>query len=113
METIINYFETIPSLHRGLILAGMTKGIVLGDEAKLKDASRKNMFGIDPSTLGLNAAYNVGTGKPGLLPVTGSLLLNGGVVLPSGFEANSSIGAFSTIDWTDGWANWDPQNTDY
>ena len=98
---------------RGLVLAGMTKGIVLGDEAKLKDASRKNMFGVDPSTLGLNAAYNVGTGKPGLLPVTGSLLLNGGVVLPSGFEANSSIGAFSTIDWTDGWANWDPQNTDY
>ncbi|MBC7884175.1 MAG: T9SS C-terminal target domain-containing protein [Saprospiraceae bacterium] len=98
---------------RGLILAGMTKGIVAGDEVKLKEASRKNIFGIDPSTLGLNATYNAATGKPGLLPITGSTLLTGGVTLPAGFEANTAVGAFSTSDWTDGWANWDPQNTDY
>ena len=98
---------------RGLILAGMTKGIVAGDEAKLKDAARKNLFGVDPATLGLNANYKAATGKPGLLPVAGSSLLTSGVTLPAGFEANTFVGAFSTTDWTDSWTNWDPQNTDY
>ncbi|MBK9734082.1 MAG: T9SS C-terminal target domain-containing protein [Saprospiraceae bacterium] len=98
---------------RGLIMAGMVKGIVAGDEAKLKDAARKNMFGIDPSTLGLNATYNAVSGKPGLLPKSGSLLLTSGVTLPSGFEANTTVGAFSTTDWTEGWTNFDAQNTDY
>jgi hypothetical protein len=98
---------------RGLILAGMTKGIVAGDETKLKDAARKNMFGVDPATLGLNASYKAATGKPGLLPASGSMLLTAGATLPAGFEANTYVGAFSTTDWTDGWTNWDPQNTDY
>jgi len=106
-------FVSDKSDFRGLILAGMSKGIVLGDEAKLKESARKNMFGIDPLTLGLPATYNAASGKPGLLPNAGSLLLNSGVSLPVGFEANTSIGAFSGTDWTDGWANWDPQNTDY
>lgn len=106
-------FAADKSDFRGLVFAGMTKGIVAGDDVKLNEASRKNKFGVDPSTLGLNATYNAGTGKPGLLPLGTSLLLNGGVVLPAGFEANTNIGAFSNTDWTDGWANWDPQNTDY
>lgn len=98
---------------RGIIMAGMTKGIVTGDEAKLNDAARKNLFGVDPTTLGLNANYKAATGKPGLLPVAGSKLLTSGVTLPKGFDANTYIGAFSTTDWTEGWTNWDPQNTDY
>jgi hypothetical protein len=98
---------------RGLIMAGMSKGIVMGDEGKLKEAARKNSFGVDPATLGLNANYKAVSGKPGLLPVAGSILLNGGATLPAGFEATNFVGAFGTIDWTDGWANWDPQNTDY
>lgn len=98
---------------RGLVLGGMAKAIVAGDETKLKDAARKNIFGIDVTTLGLSASYNAGTGKPGLLPLSSSPLLTGGVTLPAGFEANTFIGAFGTTDWTDGWANWDPQNTDY
>jgi len=98
---------------RGLVLGGMTKAIVAGDETKLKDAGRKNIFGIDVTTLGLNTSYNAGTGKPGLLPQSSSQLLTGGVTLPAGFEANTFVGAFGTTDWTDGWANWDPQNTDY
>lgn len=97
----------------GNIFAGMTKPLVLGDETKLKDASRKNIFGIDINNLGLATSYNAKTGKPGLLPKTGSMLLTSGVTLPSGFESNTVVGAFGTTDWTDGWANWDPQNTDY
>jgi len=98
---------------RGLVLAGMTKPIVSGDETKLKEAIRKNIFGADISTLGLNDNYKAASGKPGLLPKTGSSLLTSGVTLPSGFEANTYVGAFSTTDWTEGWTNFDPQNTDY
>ncbi len=98
---------------RGLILGGMAKAIVLGDEVKLKDAARKNVFGVDISTLGLNATYNAAIGKPGLLPKVGSILLTSGTTLPAGFEANTIVGAFGTTDWTDGWTNWDPQNADY
>jgi hypothetical protein len=29
------------------------------------------------------------------------------------FENVNYIGAFGTTDWTQGWANFDPQNTDY
>ncbi|MBP6436856.1 MAG: hypothetical protein KBD91_07200 [Paludibacteraceae bacterium] len=29
------------------------------------------------------------------------------------FEKVSFVGAFGTEDWTQGWTNWDPQNTDY
>lgn len=98
---------------KGLVFAGMTKGLVLGDEAKMKDASRKNIFGVDASTLGLATGYNSLTGKPGLLPMTTSSLLTGGVALPTGFEANTYIGAFDKTDWTTGWTNFDPQNTEY
>ncbi|MFZ1750938.1 MAG: hypothetical protein WAU01_12130 [Saprospiraceae bacterium] len=98
---------------RGIVLAGMNKGFVAGDEVKFSDEDRKNIFGINPSILGLHANYNAMSGKPGLLPTNPSMLLNGGVVLPTGFEANKTIGAFGTTDWTIGWTNWDPQNTDY
>ncbi len=98
---------------RGLVLAGMTKGLVSGDETKLKEAIRKNIFGADIATLGLSDNYKAATGKPGLLPKTGSSLLTGGVTLPSEFDATTFVGAFGTTDWTDGWTNWDPQNTDY
>ena len=101
------------SEYKGLILAGMTKGIVAGDEAKLKDASRKNQFGVAISTLGLPSGYNSVSGKPSLLPISASILLNSGVTLPSGFEANTYVGAFNTTDWTATWANFDPQNTEY
>ncbi len=100
--------------YRGLVLAGMKTGIVTGaDVTKLNEATRANKFGVEPSTLGLAANYNAVTGKPGLLPISMSILLTSGVTLPDGFEKNTYIGAFSTTDWTAGWANFDPQNTDY
>jgi hypothetical protein len=99
---------------KGLIFAGMgTKGLVLGDAAKLNDAARKNQFALETSALGLPTGYNSLTGKPSLLPISASILLNSGVTLPAGFEANTYVGAFSTTDWTAGWTNFDPQNADY
>jgi len=99
---------------RGLIFAGMgTKGLISGDAAKLNDATRKNQFSLETSALGLPANYNTMTGKPGLLPLSASILLNAGVTLPAGFEANTYVGAFGTTDWTASWTNFDPQNADY
>ncbi|OJV19738.1 MAG: hypothetical protein BGO21_22000 [Dyadobacter sp. 50-39] len=108
-----NNFKLGRSNYSGLVLSGMTKAIVSGDTTMLKDATRKNMFGADIATLKLDAAYNtLGTGLK-FLPQTGSPLLTGGVTLPTGFEANTYIGAFGTTDWTAGWTNFDPQNTEY
>jgi hypothetical protein len=90
-----------------------TKGLISGDAAKLNDATRKNQFSLETSALGLPANYNTMTGKPGLLPLSASILLNAGVTLPAGFEANTYVGAFGTTDWTTGWTNFDPQNADY
>lgn len=98
---------------RGLILAGMKTGIVAGDAVKLNDATRANKFAAEVNTLGLASNYNAAIGKPGLLPSAGSLLLSTGAALPDGMEKNTYIGAFSTNDWTSGWTNFDPQNTDY
>lgn len=81
-------------------------------ESRLNDASRKNQFGVDVNTLGLNAKYNT-LGTPNATLNADSPLLKAGVALPSGFEANTIVGAFGSTDWTSGWANFDPQNTDY
>lgn len=100
----------------GVILAlsgTQSQGVVEGiTQALFKPAASKNMLGA-VADLKLANGYNSLTAKPGLLPQTGSPLLTGGATLPAGFEANTYVGAFSTTDWTDKWANWDPQNTNY
>ncbi|GHA68997.1 hypothetical protein [Pontibacter akesuensis] len=54
------------------------------------------------------------SGAPTLLPGTGSALLSGASFANlNGFEQVQYIGAFGATDWTAGWANFDPQNTDY
>lgn len=108
-----NNFKNGLSDYKGLVLSGMTKPIVSGDEALLKETGRANQFGVATADLKLAATYAALFGKPGLLPQTGSVLLSGGVTLPTGFESTTYRGAFSTTDWTDGWANFDPQNTEY
>lgn len=57
--------------------------------------------------------------NPDFQPKSSSPLLSGASFSSSNlndsfFEAVSYVGAFDgTNDWTEGWANWDPQNTDY
>ena len=52
--------------------------------------------------------------KPNFLPQSGSPLLSGADFTGlSGFETVNYIGAFGSTDWTSGWCNFDPQNTDY
>lgn len=51
---------------------------------------------------------------PTLLPTASSPLLSGAATgLNSFFTATTYRGAFGATDWTSGWANWNPQVTDY
>ena len=55
---------------------------------------------------------------PDFLPATGSPLLTGASftntrLTDSFFTPVTYKGAFGTTDWTTGWCNFDPQNTDY
>lgn len=67
-------------------------------------------------TLNLNAnAFNLTT--PSFLPQAGSSLLSGANWTGKGTDATlekpTYKGAFGTTDWTTGWTNFNPQNTDY
>lgn len=57
---------------------------------------------------------NFGVAAPTLLPNGGSVLLTGADFTGlAGFETVAYKGAFGATDWTTGWANWDPQATEY
>jgi hypothetical protein len=86
-------------------LEGITEDI-------FKAAGSKNAVATQ-ADLKLAASFNVLTRKPTLLPQEGSMLLTAGADLPDGLEKTTYSGAFATTDWTEGWTNWDPQNTDY
>lgn len=65
----------------------------------------------------LTAPFNYAA--PDFKPMVGSPVLsgadftNGNLNGDSFFETVSYRGAFGPTDWTDNWANWDPQNTSY
>ncbi|NEU69565.1 IPT/TIG domain-containing protein [Spirosoma agri] len=68
----------------------------------------------DLTALRLN---NFNATTPGFLPQSGSSLLTGAVtggkLANSFFTPTTFRGAFGTDDWTTGWTNFFPQNTDY
>ncbi|WP_031530835.1 hypothetical protein [Dyadobacter crusticola] len=89
-----------------------SNGAVEGLTSAEFNSGAKNSVSTVASLL-LPAGFNSISAKPAVLPQAGSPLLTGGTTLPAGFEATTYAGAFSTTDWTEGWANFDPQNTDY
>ncbi|PWJ60214.1 hypothetical protein CLV98_101395 [Dyadobacter jejuensis] len=89
--------------------AGAVEGIT--QEAFLASNAKNAIMA--QADLKLATGFNSITATPSVLPQTGSPLLTGGTTLPAGFEANTYVGAFSTTNWTEKWANFDPQNTDY
>jgi hypothetical protein len=106
-------FNTGVAEYKGLVLAGMTKALLTVDSTRFYDASRANITNLTINDLKLDAAYNNLT-APKFLLQAGSPLLTGGATLPTGFDATTYKGAFDgTNDWTAGWTNFDPQNTDY
>lgn len=97
----------------GVVLATTAKTQLEGiTEDQFKAAGAKNSVA-SLADLKLSASFNILSGTSSLLPESGSQLLTGGATLPAGFESTVYIGAFGTTDWTKGWANWDPQNTNY
>ncbi len=67
------------------------------------------------SSLKITDAYAT---APNFLPMTGSPALGNASFTNSNlndpfFTTETYRGAFGTTDWTTGWANWDPQNTNY
>lgn len=97
---------------KGLVLSGMNVMTLTTDSTRFHATENKNQINADLTSLKLNSAYNDLT-APKPLPLSTSGLLTGGIALPNNFTNANYIGAFGTEDWTIGWANFDPQNTDY
>ncbi|MFM8978797.1 MAG: hypothetical protein ACKOJE_12215, partial [Bacteroidota bacterium] len=80
--------------------------------------SRSNETYPSTSALGLQSGYNSLT-NPTLLPASGSILLSGASFSNSRLSTDpfwtptTFRGAFGTQDWTAGWANFDPNGTNY
>ena len=76
-------------------------------------AGNNNMAMEDLTGLNVTNAFNQTT--PNFLPGAGSSLLTGASFtgMDAFFTSVAYKGAFGTEDWTAGWTNWDPQNTDY
>lgn len=88
-------------------------------QAYFNAANRKNqIIGTDISALLLNA-QNFSLTAPNFLPQATSPLLvagnaaTGGKLADPFFTAAPYRGAFNTENWTAGWTNFDPQNTNY
>lgn len=110
---------------KGVVVANTTTpvrgaGAITNDQALayFNTTDRKNQIiaSTEVTTLLLNAS-NFSQTAPNFLPQTGSPLLQGAVWTGKGadafFSKETFRGAFGTTDWTKGWTNWDPQNTDY
>jgi hypothetical protein len=85
-------------------------------ETWFTDASRNNETKVTNDLLMITDPFNLTS--PDFLPAAGSPLLSGASFTNSRltdpfFTSVAYRGAFGTTDWTTGWCNFDPQNTDY
>lgn len=113
--TSADNFVAGKSNYAGIVIAGVptTTTITSGvNAARFDDAARKNDRTTTVANLGLAAGYNSLTARPAMIP-SGAFLKSGGATLPAGFTATTFRGAFNDTDWTTGWTNFDPKNTDY
>lgn len=77
------------------------------------NAALGNSIQYDNSNLAIDP-FNQST--PDFMPAGGSVLLSGADFSSSrlaGLEIVDYRGAFGSVNWTSGWANWNPQNTAY
>ncbi|MGD9976585.1 MAG: Ig-like domain-containing protein [Bacteroidales bacterium] len=85
-------------------------------QAYFESANRNNSKDITiAQIIGTNL---INLSNPSLLPISGSPVLSGASftnpnLSDSFFTSTAFKGAFGTENWTEGWCNWDPQNTDY
>jgi hypothetical protein len=102
------------------VMSGMTTNYVTTSlattEAWYLDASRGNETKATNDLLMITSQFNLTA--PNFLPTAGSPLLSGASftntrLTDSFFTVVTYRGAFGATDWTSGWCNFDPQNTDY
>jgi len=102
------------------VMAGMTNNYtttyLTDTEAWYSNASRNNQVMSTNDMLQITDPFNLTA--PNFLPATGSPLLGGASftntrLTDSFFTPVGYRGAFGTANWTAGWCNFDPQNTDY
>ncbi len=111
-------------MFRNNVLAGMATSVNVPNGQNWDQAAAlnwyntsgwNNMIYANNSDLQIANPYNMTA--PDMRPNPGSPLLAGaefsGPLADPFFENVQFRGAFGTIDWTAGWANWDPQNTIY
>lgn len=103
---------------KNTILAGSLTNFKIGDVLTEEQfttmwSAGNNTVLAENSNLMLTNAWNYGAINP--MPQTGSPALTGASFqgLDSWFENVAFRGGFGTSNWTQGWANWDPQNTPY
>jgi hypothetical protein len=96
----------------GLILSEMSKKWLTLDSTRFFSTERSNMINMGLSDLKMDNAYN-SYAAPKFLPLSNSPILSSPLTLPTGFDQVKFRGAFDKDDWTLGWANFDPQNSDY
>jgi hypothetical protein len=87
-----------------------------GTAAWFTATSRNNSVLATNDLLLVTSPFNLTA--PNFLPMTGSPLLSGALftnsrLTDSFFTPVTYKGAFGTTNWTSGWCNFDPQNTDY
>ncbi len=99
-------------------LAGCLTNFKIGDvlTAEQFDAmwtAGSNAIHAENSDINLTNGWNYTNVNP--MPQTGSPLLSGSSFtgMSPWFETVTYRGAFGTTNWTQGWCNWDPQNTVY
>jgi len=102
------------------IMAGMSANYsttyLTDAETWYNDASRNNQVMATNDLLQIADPFNMVT--PNFLPSAGSPLLSGAAFTNTRltdpfFTQTAYRGAFGTTDWTTGWCNFNPQNTDY
>lgn len=105
---------------KNCLMAGMVKNFnAKTDGTSLTQAEYETMFDAGNNTLytenadlKLANAWNWGNVNP--MPQAGSPALSGASFTGlTGFESVTFRGGFGTQNWTEGWCNWDPQNTQY
>jgi hypothetical protein len=121
--TLANYTANTGQLNT-LTLAGMTVGAVTGASSVTTPQATEyfNRTGAGNTILADYATLNLNTNvfsltAPNFLPGSGSPLLTGaafpGKSADAFFDKVQFRGAFGPTNWAQGWANFDPQNTDY
>jgi hypothetical protein len=106
-----NYVNGLSNI-KGLVLCNMNVKTLTTDSTTFYHQNSNNFTNYSISDLTLNNMYNDFT-APKPQPLAGSPLLSNGTTLPAQFTSTNYIGAFKDTDWTTGWANFDPQYTDY